>query len=316
MAEKRKQFENKVSILGELKDLDVRDLKTKKGVPMKIANLQIKTGEGEVHRATMMAVEYYERDGKKEDNKSFKAIQTMEDEYISIKDIAEKKLEESPTVVRVNGSLENNMYKNRQGDVQETAQVTARFVNRVDDVSSEKFGVEFTVQTIIVSQPVRVMDKDENETDQVKFKVATIDYRGEAHPFEVYADNEYGVADWAEDNAEKGMTLVISGIWNNKYNVVQVERPNPAGVGKPIVDTQREIDNRILVEGIIPVEDEDDPSFITPEEMKTSMKKYEDHKVEVKSSETKEKTTEVKKGVATSNTSTKKPTITEDDLPF
>ncbi|MDT0700394.1 hypothetical protein [Staphylococcus chromogenes] len=316
MAEKRKQFENKVSILGELKELDVRDLKTKKGVPMKIANLQIKTGEGEVHRATMMAVEYYERDGKKEDNKSFKAIQTMEDEYISIKDISEKKLEESPTVIRVNGSLENNMYKNRQGEVQETAQVTARFVNRVDEVSSDKFGVEFTVQTFVVSQPVRVMDKNEDETDQVKFKVATIDYRGEAHPFEVYADNEYGVADWAEDNAEKGMTLVISGIWNNKYNVVQVERPNPAGVGKPIVDTQREIDNRILVEGIIPVEDEEDLSYITPDEMKTSMKKYEDHKVEVKSSEAKEKTTEVKKGVATSPTVAKKPTITEEDLPF
>lgn len=316
MTKKRKQFENKVSILGELKELDVRDLKTKKGVPMKIANLQIKTGEGEVHRATMMAVEYYERDGKKEDNKSFKAIQTMEDEYISIKDISEKKLEESPTVIRVNGSLENNMYKNRQGEAQETAQVTARFVNRVDEVSSDKFGVEFTVQTFVVSQPVRVMDKNEDETDQVKFKVATIDYRGEAHPFEVYADNEYGVADWAEDNAEKGMTLVISGIWNNKYNVVQVERPNPAGVGKPIVDTQREIDNRILVEGIIPVEDEEDLSYITPDEMKTSMKKYEDHKVEVKSSEAKEKTTEVKKGVATSPAVAKKPTITEEDLPF
>lgn len=324
MADKKRVYENEVTVVGELKELEVRDLKTKKGVPMKIANLQVKTGEGEVHRATMMAVEYFERDGKQEENKAYKAIETMESDYISIKNIADRKLEDNPTVVRVFGSLENNMYKNSNtGEVVENTQINARFVNRLDTPITEDFGVEFKIEVFVASNPTPILDKDYNETGSVKFKVATIDYRGEAHPFEVVADNEYGVAEWAEENLSLGETLTINGVWHNKYNIKRVERPNPAGVGKPIIDTKREIDNRILVEGITPVVDEDDIRIIPVEVIKEAQKAYEQHKTEVKSSETKSENTKgVKgvKGVQGTNTSTvkKKPTTTIDpaDLPF
>src|SRR5699024_5642394 len=119
----KKQYENKVTVLGEVKELNVTDLKTKNGVPMKIANYSIQTGEGEVHRVTQMAVEYFEREGKKEENRTYKAIQTLEDEMVTIQDIAEKGLEGNPTVVRVNGSLEVNMFKNKAGVFNETAQI-------------------------------------------------------------------------------------------------------------------------------------------------------------------------------------------------
>lgn len=316
MAE-NKRYENKVTVLGELKELEVREITTKKGVPMKMANISVQTGEGEVHRARMSAMEYFENDGKKEENKAYKAIETMQDEYVSLKDIAEKNLQDvSPTVIGINGHIENNVYQGRDGKLVEMPTIQANFVSR-RNAKKEDYGVEFVFQTFALSSATRVTNKDGDETDSVRFKVAAIQ-RGMAQPFEVEATDEYGVAEWLEDNLEKGMTLTINGQWINKYILKQVERPNPAGIGKPIVDTKREIENRILVEGVSPAEDEESVGYITTEEMKDAMKKYEDYKVERQSASQEKKTQEVKKGVniVKKSTTTNTSTLTDEDLPF
>ncbi|WP_214518266.1 hypothetical protein [Staphylococcus pseudintermedius] len=316
MAE-NKRYENKVTVLGELKELEVREITTKKGVPMKMANISVQTGEGELHRARMSAMEYFENDGKKEENKAYKAIETMQDEYVSLKDIAEKNLQDvSPTVVGINGHIENNVYQGRDGKLVEMPTIQANFVSR-RNAKKEDYGVEFVFQTFALSSATRVTNKDGDETDSVRFKVAAI-HRGMAQPFEVEATDEYGVAEWLEDNLEKGMTLTINGQWINKYILKQVERPNPAGIGKPIVDTKREIENRILVEGVSPAEDEESVGYITTEEMKDAMKKYEDYKVERQSASQEKKKQEVKKGVniVKKSTTTNTSTLTDEDLPF
>lgn len=319
MAETKKQFENKVSVTGTLKSLEVVDLVTAKKVPMKIATLRVETGKGETHTAKMMAVKHFERDGVKTDNKSYTAIETMQKEYVSIEDIAENKVEEGTeaTVVNINGSMSINMYKNKAEKVVEANQIEARFVNRVKDVENAQFGAEFTLQTYLISKGQRVI-KNEEETDEVTFKAATIDYRGQAHPFEFTANDEYGVAEWIEDEVELGQSLILQGLIINKFIVEQVERSSSAGIGKAIVDTRREVERKLLVEGIIPIEDEDDPKYITEEEIKEANKKYEDKKTEVEASTNGTKKTEVKKGVATSKPKAAKPTIEidDDDLPF
>ncbi|ELJ9257435.1 hypothetical protein O0C83_07375 [Staphylococcus pseudintermedius] len=316
MAE-NKRYENKVTVLGELKELEVREITTKKGVPMKMANISVQTGEGEVHRARMSAMEYFENDGKKEENKAYKAIETMQDEYVSLKDIAEKNLQDvSPTVIGINGHIENNVYQGRDGKLVEMPTIQANFVSR-RNAKKEDYGVEFVFQTFALSSATRVTNKDGDETDSVRFKVAAIQ-RGMAQPFEVEATDEYGVAEWLEDNLEKGMTLTINGQWINKYILKQVERPNPAGIGKPIVDTKREIENRILVEGVTPAEDEESVDYITTDEMKDAMKKYEDYKVERQSASQEKKKQEVKKGVniVKKSTAASTPALTDEDLPF
>ncbi|HDV6075340.1 TPA: hypothetical protein RJJ83_002218 [Staphylococcus pseudintermedius] len=316
MAE-QKRYENKVTVVGELKELEVREITTKKGIPMKMANISVQVGEGEVHKARMSAMEYFENDGKKEENKAYKAIETMQEEYVSLKDIAEKNLQDvSPTVIGINGHIENNVYQGRDGKLVEMPTIQANFVSR-RNAKKEDYGVEFVFQTFALSSATRVTNKDGDETDSVRFKVAAI-HRGMAQPFEVQATDEYGVAEWLEDNLEKGMTLTINGQWINKYILKQVERPNPAGIGKPIVDTKREIENRILVEGVSPAEDEESVGYITTEEMKDAMKKYEDYKVERQSASQEKKKQEVKKGVniVKKSTTTNTSTLTDEDLPF
>ncbi|MDE9816746.1 hypothetical protein O0G78_00600 [Staphylococcus pseudintermedius] len=316
MAE-NKRYENKVTVLGELKELEVREITTKKGVPMKMANISVQVGEGEVHKARMSAMEYFENDGKKEENKAYKAIETMQEEYVSLKDIAEKNLQDvSPTVIGINGHIENNVYQGRDGKLVEMPTIQANFVSR-RNVEKEDYGAEFIFQTFALSSATRVTNKEGDETDSVRFKVAAI-HRGMAQPFEVQATDEYGVAEWLEDNLEKGMTLTINGQWINKYILKQVERPNPAGIGKPIVDTKREIENRILVEGVTPAEDEESVDYITTDEMKDAMKKYEDYKVERQSASQEKKKQEVKKGVniVKKSTAASTPALTDEDLPF
>ncbi|MDK3877201.1 hypothetical protein O0A20_01855 [Staphylococcus pseudintermedius] len=316
MAE-QKRYENKVTVVGELKELEVREITTKKGIPMKMANISVQVGEGEVHKARMSAMEYFENDGKKEENKAYKAIETMQEEYVSLKDIAEKNLQDvSPTVIGINGHIENNVYQGRDGKLVEMPTIQANFVSR-RNAKKEDYGVEFVFQTFALSSATRVTNKDGDETDSVRFKVAAIQ-RGMAQPFEVEATDEYGVAEWLEDNLEKGMTLTINGQWINKYILKQVERPNPAGIGKPIVDTKREIENRILVEGVTPAEDEESVDYITTDEMKDAMKKYEDYKVERQSASQEKKKQEVKKGVniVKKSTAASTPALTDEDLPF
>lgn len=323
--QKKKFYENDTSVTGVLKTMSVKNLTTQAGVPMKIASLSVETGEGETHRVQTMAVAHFEKNGQKEENKQYKAIETMEQKYISKEDIANGKKDENgidytlATVVNVKGSLELNMYKNKNDKLVENTQINARFVNSLDNPDPRTFGSNFTLQTFLVSKGSRVLDNDENETDEVKFKAATIDYRGTAHVFEFKANDEYGVATWMEEDAEIGQTLVLQGLNINKYIIEQVERPNPAGIGKPIIDTKREIDRKLLVEGICPIEDEEDPKFISDKEVKESMKKYEDLKVEKQSSTNSKSSNTVKKGVTTAKKSspiTNASTITDDDLPF
>lgn len=164
------------------------------------------------------------------------------------------------------------MYQGRDGKLVETPTFQANFVSR-RYVEKEDYGAEFIFQTFALSSATRVTNKEGDETDSVRFKVAAI-HRSMAQPFEVQATDEYGVAEWLEDNLEKDMTLTINGQWINKYILKQVERPNPAGIGKLIVDTKREIENRTLVEGVAPVEDEESVDYITIDEMKDVMLDY------------------------------------------
>lgn len=318
-------LENRVSVLGKLKEVTVKDLTTKTdGTPMKIATILVETGEGEVHRGQMMAVQSYvdKETNERKENNNYKAIQTIQDEFVSLKDIAEGKAPEGvtqPTVVRMNGSLELNMYKGRDGLLKEQAQINARYVSRQDNYDENDFGAEFTIHTFLMTNGVPVLVDDE-ETGEVKFKAAVIDYRGQAHPFEFTADNEHGVADWFENEAERGTTITLQGKIYNKYIIKEIVREAGNAIGKPIVDTKRETDRRLLVEGGDPIENDDSIKFISAELMTSAIEKYEAAKVEALSradqpaTSNTTTTTTTKKGI--SSTGAKKSTINKDSLPF
>lgn len=321
MAETKQTFENNVVVLGTLKELEVTDIAEAGAdkIPMKIATIKVETQEGEVHVAKLMAMETF-KDKKdpsiRVENKKYKAIQTMQDEYISLKDIAEGKAPEDAkaTVVRVVGSLELNIYKGQNG-LTETPQISARFVSRVDNAESDTFGANFTIQAFLITSGQAVEDNEGNETGEYRFKAATVDYNGKAHVFEFTAEGAVG--DYFAD-AERGLSVVLNGKYLNKYKITRVERVKENSFGEVVVDTKRDIDRRLLVIGGYGIDDEDDAQYITSATMKDSMAKYESFKKEKESEAPKEKKQTVGMTTKTSNSSasTANATISDDDLPF
>lgn len=322
---KNKRTENKVVVVGELKKLDVKFIAEAGAdkVPMKIAEIHIESGEGEVHIGKMMAMESYkdkEDPSKRVENRSYKAITTMEEEYVSKQDISEGKAPEGavPTVVRLNGHYELNIYKNRAGELKEVPQIQADFVNRVDNPNPEDFGATFSVDGVVIAKGIAELDNDENETGVVKFKVAPLDFKGMAHPIEFKADDEIG--EYFLEEAEIGSTVSLQGIVFNKFIFKEVERVGGTMIGsKKIVDTKRESDRRIFVDTAMLIEDEDSPRYIKEEEYKEALKLYEAKKVDEQArvQGTAKKEEPAKKGLIRGSKSAKpKVDIKSDDLPF
>lgn len=296
---------------------------------MKSADISIETGEGEVHRVKMMAVESFvdKKDpSERVENKGYKAIQTMEDEYVSLKAISEGQHPEGTqaTVVRANGSYELNIYKNQAGELVENPQINARFVNRVDNPNPEEFGATFTIHGFLLATGRKEEDYQGEETGYSIFKVAPIDFRGMAHPIEFKAKGDTG--DFFSEDGEANMSVVVQGQIHNKFIYREVEVDDGTAIGSAkLVKTERETDRKIEVIAGNLYEDEEHPNFISLEAIKKALELYEQHKVDKKSEVKKEVKKEATKSGGmtrvTSKTKSKSPfnggiDVSDDDLPF
>lgn len=330
MANEKRFLENRVTVLGTVKSIKItdRDEAGPNKFPAKSLRMVVTTGEGENHTVEAFAMKHYidketekvavDKDGNKAINEAYKGLETVEREYITQEQIDKQGLEVSPTIVRVNGSLEHNMYKNgKTGQLVEGLKIGARFFNRLDNTEDE-FGVTYTIEAFTLTGATRVLDKDENETEEVTFKAATIDYKGIAQPFEFTVQGK--MADGVEDGLEQGMSVLISGSIRNKFHTYEVPREaSGMSFGETIVDIKRETIRKNIATGIN-VYDEDDAKAISREKMTEAIKKYEAAKLEVKSSEPKKKEVKANNGF---NAPAKKPVastmasdISDDDLPF
>lgn len=339
MTETKKQkqyFENFVEVIGKLKTFNVQDkVSEKSGERYKNILIAVETGTGETHQIRKMEMENRTKDGKRVPNDQYKAIETMQEKYVAMDSIPEGNPEGlKPTIVRVTGSLENNMYKSsKTGKLVEATQIRGRYVSE-HEATPEEFGAFFTIQTFMLEGARREQDRDGNDLDTVITKMATIDYKEVAHPFVVKANDEYGVAEFLEAECEIGHTYTIGGRIVNKYIVIREERPNPAGVGRPIVDVKRVDDRKMLVESIIPENEENPLKFIDAEIRKKAIANYQAARTEKESEEVKPKKSAANqpKGVqkrptgvatATATATVGKPQATgmstmlsDDDLPF
>lgn len=332
MANEKRFLENKVTVVGTVKNIVVKDMAEigANKFPAKSVRMTVTTGEGENHTVEAFAMKHFmdretqkvatDAAGNKEVSQSYKALETVENEYIpeDLTKTGEKYEGQTPTVVRVNGSIENNMYKGRNGQVVEGVRISARFFNRVENSADEEFGARIEkLEAFTLTGATRVLDKDENETDEVTFKAATIDYKGVANPFDFTVQGK--MADAVEDGLEQGMSVLISGNIRNKFHTYTVEREaSGMSFGETIVDVKRETVRKTIATGIN-VYDEDDAKAISNGDMGEAVKKYEAAKLEVQSAETKKKETKAATGF---NAAPKKPatsmatSIQDDDLPF
>lgn len=301
MAEEVKKFqsENKVEMQGVLVSLEVEDKMTSTNVPMKMGTMKVRTGEGEVHTLRLMQMKYFKND-KNNENKQYKALETIEAEYVSeemTKDSSSEHFGKTPTVVFVIGRLEPNVFKTRGGEVVETVNISPNFISRANDPDPELFKATLRFSGFVEANPIPEVDKDDEETGRYKLKVRGIDFQNKAFPVELVAgkiqlsEEEDDVLDagaWIEENFERGQTVVVDADIVNKYIIKEVKRNAQGGMGN-MVDTQRDVQREnVIFAALDPIDfdefDEDEPAHhaqvVFPSQMEESMKNYETYKNE------------------------------------
>lgn len=303
MAEEVKKFqsENRVSIVGELVSLEIKDMMTKTNVPMKTGNLKVRTAEGEVHTVRLMQMAYFKNDPENT-NDQYKALQTIEEEYITEEDTKNSNSEhfgDNPTIVSVSGSMEPNVFKTKSGEIVEDVGISGRFINRVVD-TSEEFKATLRFSGFVHQAPtpeVKMVDGEETETGRFKVVIRGIDFQNKAFPVEFIAgkvkldpdsDEEFDAGAWIEEEFEAGQTVVVDADIINRYIVQKVERPNEGGFGK-MVDTKRDVQREYsLFSALEPISfedlDEDDNAdrqrAVFPDQMKEALANYETYKAD------------------------------------
>ena len=300
MSEEVKQFqsENNVEIVGVLVSYEFKDILTKKDkIPMKIGNLKVRSAEGETHTVQMMAMKWYKRDMEKSEDKrdiqgGFKAIETIENEYISeeeTKSDSSEHVGKTPSEVRVRGNLEPNIFKTKAGQEVKDIRIQGRFVNRLNVSEDVPHQAIVRLSGFVGADPIPEVGKDGEETGRYKLDLRVIDYQNKAVPIDLFAgkvtDDDGGEVDageWIADNYEKGQTVTVDADIVNRYIVKEVEREG-GGFGKKMVDTKRDVlRERAIFSGTEPLDfddfDEDNNAdrekVVFPDQMKEAIENY------------------------------------------
>lgn len=340
------QSENNVEIVGKLVSMEIKDLTTKTDkTPMKMGTVRVRTAEGETHTVNVMAMKYF-KNNPKEENKQYKAIQTMEEKYITEEETLNENGEhfgEAATNVIVRGNFQPNVYKNKAGETIENLRLQGRYISGSNNVTEKDFKATVVLSGYIEAEPIEEMKNDEG-TGRYIFKLRVVDYQNKAFPIEIVAGDVIDddgdtveAGEWIAENYEKGQTVTIGADIINRFIVKETARKR-GGIGKKIVDTSKDIQREYrLYSAEDPLDyndyDEDEvedvKQVVFPSQIKESFKNYETFVADQLAAAEKRKsekdsdsdeTKTAKRGAMGGGAAKKKASgkskVSQDDLPF
>lgn len=251
-----READNFVNIVGELseKNLEVKEFDDKRNIGEKYkamtGELHIRTGEHEVHRVRFFSKEFTNAGAE---SRQFKALKTIQDEYISTADIAElaeKNKEEAekltPTKLSVRGRMGLNEFYGQDEQLRQYEQIDGQFANRLDADDKTPFGAEFKVEGI-VKNVIEEFDREGEETDRAKIELVVPLYNGSVIPLNFVVDNEQGGKDYVMDKFEKGASAEVLGQLKNIRKVDKIVEE--MGFGQDKVTEKVTYVNENLVQG-------------------------------------------------------------------
>ncbi|WP_341323463.1 hypothetical protein NSQ62_08290 [Solibacillus sp. FSL H8-0523] len=222
MSEKKvlKEGANKVTVVGTLveKNLKIDTFKNTDGETIEFINgtISIRTGDNEVHQIRLRSNKYT-KEGK--ENNLFKAYVTVQEEYVSVADVAEaakKGFNLVASEVSVDGKLVTNEYYAQDGRLRQYQQIDGRFVNRLREVDDPTPRAVFEVDIFVSKARQEILDDEETGRAIVEAFIPTY---SSIVPYN-FAVIEEG-ADFFLYNLEHGQTLKVYG---NILNVKKEQR--------------------------------------------------------------------------------------------
>ena len=181
------------------------------------------------------------------ENKAFKGLVTVMEEYKSIAEVGK----EEATVVNVNGKVDPNSFAGEQGVV-ERMRFSSNFFNRYNVKEDEEVEYEstFTVELYIKAIRPEVCTQGENqggETGRVSVDGQLALYGGGIEPVQLIAPEEDGIADAIADMFEPGQTVLFDG--NIENTRIETIKEIPMAIGKPKIERKVEFKNEMIITG-------------------------------------------------------------------
>lgn len=223
-----RQAENEVVIVGTLveKNLEVKEFddRTNGGkYKAMTGNVVIRTGENETHTVRFFAKE---KTQKGETSKQFTGLETVNAEYVSVADAAEKEGVQA-SVVRVVGTLGLNEYFGQDGKLKQFNQIDGRFISRLKDGADSTPKAEFDIEGLV--NKVVEEYKDDEETGRAHIELVVPLYNSKVIPLTFVVSGEG--KDYVVENFTKGSSVRVYGdIVNFRQETKKIIE---MGFGKP-----------------------------------------------------------------------------------
>lgn len=209
------KFKNKITIIGQIAGIALKEGQTKTGVPSIFGTISINTAnDGEVDNILPLHV-YQVAYGKKAKEEADKLGKEPEPliTYTVLKDLMENPENNIGRLVNINTKMGANVFQGQDGNLVENADVSSSlFFNNIRP--NQQNQAIFTGDARISKQPVELVDKDDNpvldENGKPKFAMTIElfdDYNKLLFPVKVVI-GEAG-AKWAESVAEDKMVFNI-----------------------------------------------------------------------------------------------------------
>lgn len=259
MAEEKalRQAENRATIVGVLveKNLEEKTFTREDGTQNEAmtGEISVRTGENEVHRIRFFANKYT-RNG--EENRQYKALQTVNNEYISVADAAEQE-GVTPSIVRVTGRLALNEYYGQDGELKQYPQIEGAFVTRLKETDDLTPIAQFNVEGI-VNRVAPEFDKNGDETDRAVLELLIPGYQGRITPL-TFVVEPHG-KDFVLSEYTKGASVRVYGNIVNRR--IEHKKVVEMGFGDPIEEVSYEFKNEyVITGGSMPYDEDSEKAF-------------------------------------------------------
>lgn len=229
---------NTLNVTGLLKEADLQEGTSKgSGRDYIRGNIVIDTGTEEAPNEIKLAVlqmidkkDKQKNDGTMIPDPRFTTLQKlMEPEAIDTK-------------ITVNGSIGNNIFVDREGNVVKGTNLSAGFYNVP---GSGKVGNQFRVTMAILSVEPE-LNSEEEETGSAVVKGYAYDFRGTQIPLKLYVDNPSGVEFFMGLGADP-TTPVLKDVWGRIENVQLAPKTEESAFGEAFeVQSSLSVSRRVI----------------------------------------------------------------------
>lgn len=290
-----REAQNTVTIAGVLKAINL-EVKEKDGKRAIAGTLEIETGENDSQTVRVYVSELTKAGTE---NKAWAGMKTVMETYKSQADYGD----EADVVIITGGKIGVNDYKGRDGQMKESVQINANFINRARNAEELAMREAKASVEMFLTSVTNEVNRDGEDTGRAVVKGLVPVYGGKVIPltFVVEAGKK---ADYVTANYERGNTILAHVKLVNSLEIRKVEQE--VDFGEPEIKVYKNFKNEMQLTGGKKYEEEN-PNAYDVELIKKAMTERE-AMLEAKMKE------EDKPKASTPITSSKP--VMDDDFPF